>query len=71
MVFSVVDKAKVQFPQLEVRESNLAEHPELGPRYGVIATPAIVVNDRLEFRSVPKEDAFLERLVAIARADGD
>ena len=71
MVFSVVDKAKARFPKLEVREWNLAEHPELGPRYGVMATPAIVVNERLEFRSVPKEQAFLERLAAIATNDGD
>ena len=71
MVFSVVDKAKARFPEIEVREWNLAEHPELGPRYGVMATPAIVVNERLEFRSVPNEQAFLERLTAIARADGD
>ena len=70
MVFSVVDKAKARFPGLEVHERNLAEHPELGPRYGVMATPAIVVNDRLEFRRVPTEQAFLERLAAIAREDG-
>lgn len=71
MVFSVVDKAKARFPELEVREWNLAEHPELGPRYGVMATPAIVVNERLEFRGIPKEQAFLDRLAAIARPDGD
>lgn len=71
MVFSVVDKAKARFPELEVSEWNLAEHPELGPRYGVMATPAIVVNGRLEFRSLPKEHAFIERLAAIARSDGD
>ena len=71
MVFSVVDKAKARFPELEIHEWNLAEHPELGPRYGVMATPAIVVNERLEFRSVPKEQAFLERLAAIATNDGD
>ena len=70
MVFSVVDKAKARFPKLEVREWNLAEHPELGPRYGVMVTPAIVVNERLEFRSLPKEHAFLERLAVIARSDG-
>jgi len=70
MVFSVMDKAKAQFPELEVLEWNLADHPELGPRHGVIATPAIVVNERLEFRSVPKERAFLDRLAAIAKADG-
>ena len=71
MVFSVVDKAKARFPELEVREWNLAEHPGLGPRYGVMATPAIIVNGRLEFRSLPREQAFLERLAAIARTDGN
>jgi len=71
LVFSVVDKAKARFPELEVREWSLPEHPELGPRYGVMATPAIVVNGRLEFRSLPKEQAFLERLAAIARTDGN
>lgn len=69
MVFSVVDSAKARFPELEVLECNLAEHPELGPRYGVMATPAIVVNERLEFRRVPNEQAFLERLAAIASED--
>jgi hypothetical protein len=71
LVFSVVDKAKARFPELEVREWNLAEHPELGPRYGVMATPAIIVNGRLEFRSLPRGQAFLERLAAIARTDGN
>lgn len=70
MVFSVMDKAKAQFPELEVLEWNLADQPELGPRHGVMATPAIVVNGRLEFRSSPKEQAFLERLAEIAKADG-
>lgn len=71
MVFSVIDKAKAQFPDLEVRELNLAEHPHLGPRYGVTAAPAIVVNGRLEFRGRPKYEAFLARLISIATAHGD
>ena len=71
MAFSVVDTAKARFPELEIREWNLAEHPELGPRYGVTSAPAIVVNGRLEFRGVPNYDVFLERLAAIARTDGD
>ena len=66
----MVDRAKARFPELEVREWNLAEHPELGPRYGVMATPAIVVNGQLEFRSVPKEQVFLERLATIAGSHG-
>lgn len=54
-----------------MREWNLAEHPELGPRYGVMATPAIVINGRLEFSKVRGEKAFFERLEAITRHEGD
>ena len=61
----------MRFPDLEVREWDLVDHPELGPRYGVMATPAIVINGRLEFRGVPKEQAFLERLAAIAARVGE
>lgn len=67
----MVEKARARFPNLEVREWNLVEHPELGPRYGVMATPAIVVNGRLEFGGVPREPAFLQRLEAIAARTGD
>ncbi len=63
--------ARGRFTDLEVREWNLAEHPELGPRYGVMATPAVVINGRLEFRGVPREAALLERLEAArSRAGG-
>ena len=66
MVFEAVDKARERFAGLEVREWNLAEHPELAPRYGVMATPAVIINGRLEFRGVPKKAALLERLEAAA-----
>ena len=70
MVFKAVEGAKERYADLEVREWNLAEYPELGPRYGVMATPAVVINGRLEFRGVPKEAALLERLEAARqRAD--
>lgn len=62
----MVDRAKARFPEIGVREWNLVERPELGPRYGVMATPAIVINGRLEFGGVPREQTFLERLEAIA-----
>ncbi len=66
----MVEKAKARFPGLEVREWDLLEHPALGPRYGVMATPAILINGRLEFSGVPREQAFLERLEAIAARAG-
>jgi protein-disulfide isomerase len=66
-----VEKAKARVPNLEVRERDLVQHPELGPRYGVMATPAIVINGRLEFGGLPNERAFLERLEAIAAQAGE
>ncbi len=70
MVFKAVGTAKERFTDLAVREWNLVEHPELGPRYGVMATPAVVINGRLEFRGVPKEAALLTRLEqALKRRD--
>ena len=67
----MVERAKARFPELEIREWSLAEHPELGPRYGVIAAPAIIVNGRLEFRSVPTDEVFLDRLAAIMSTNDD
>lgn len=67
----MVERAKARFPGLEVREWDLVEHPELAPRYGVMATPAILINGRLEFSGVPKERAFLERLESIAAGAGE
>lgn len=54
-----------------MRERDLLEHPELGPRYGVMASPAIVINGRLEFSGVPREQAFLKRLEAVAAGAGE
>lgn len=55
LVSRVVENAKAHFPGLEVREWDLLEHPELAPRYGVMAAPAIVINGRLAFTGVPRE----------------
>lgn len=41
------------------------------PGCGVMATPAIVINGRLEFSKVPGEKAFVDRLAALARHDDD
>jgi protein-disulfide isomerase len=65
-----VDAARGRLPALEVVERNLVQHPELGPRYGVVATPAIVINGRLEFSGVPRARALLDRLEAILAREG-
>lgn len=61
-----MEQARARFPELEVREWDLVARPDLAVRYGVMSTPAIVINGRLEFTGVPKEQAFLGRLEAIA-----
>ena len=62
-----MDQTRAQYPELEVRERSLAEHPELGPRYGVTSAPAVVINGRLEFHGVPDVRTLHARLGTIAR----
>jgi hypothetical protein len=62
-----VEVAKARFPEIDVREWDIFAHPELGPRYGVVSTPAVVINGRLAFRGVPTEHALIERLEAARR----
>lgn len=66
MVQGLIEKAKDRFPQIQLREVNLGDHPEVALRYGVFSTPALVINGRLEFTGVPKERKLLERLHVLA-----
>lgn len=63
----LIEKAKDRFPQVELREVNLADQPQLALRYGVFSTPALVINGRLEFTGVPKEAKLSQRLETLAR----
>lgn len=62
-----MDEARAEFPELQIEEIDVAEHPEVAVRYGVMTTPAIAINGRLEFSGVPREDALRTRLRAAAR----
>lgn len=68
MVQGLLAKAKGRFPNMALRELNLMDHPELAVRYGVLSTPALVVNGRLEFTGVPKEAKLLQRLEDLSRS---
>lgn len=65
-----MDEAREEFPDLRVEEIDVAAHPEVAVTYAVMATPAIVINGRLEFTGVPGEDALRARLRAAARVSG-
>lgn len=61
----MLGKVLAEFPALDWEEVDLIEHPEVAERYRILSVPAVVVDDRLEFPSIPKEGALRKRLTAI------
>ncbi|MCH7850361.1 MAG: thioredoxin family protein [Nanoarchaeota archaeon] len=39
-----------------IKEINLIENPEIAVKYGIMSTPAIIINHKLEFTGIPDED---------------
>ena len=62
MVQKFVAQGGRDFPEMSYQTIDVAESPEIGLRYGVLSTPAIIINDILEFRGVPKEKALRKKL---------
>ena len=62
MVFGLLEKVKVQGTALTVTEVDITVHPELVQQHRILATPAIVMDGRLEFRGVPTARQLLARL---------
>ncbi len=65
---ALIEKAKSQLPDIQVDEIDVAAHPAVAVKYGVMATPALAINGRLEFTGIPREDALLARLRSAAGA---
>jgi hypothetical protein len=51
-----------EFPTLRIRQRTLDQEPELATRLGVVATPAIVVNNQLAFQGRPEGDVLRKYL---------
>jgi len=67
LVLKAIDEARVGLAELQFEEIDIVEHSEVAVRYGVMATPAIAINGRLEFTGVPREVALRARLRAAAQ----
>jgi thiol-disulfide isomerase/thioredoxin len=65
VVQKIVAQGAREFPGLSYRTIDVAESPEIGTRYGILSTPAIIINDKLVFRGVPKEKALRKKLDSI------
>lgn len=62
LVQKIVAQGAREFPGLRYRTIDVAESPEIGTRYGILSAPAIIINDKLAFRGVPKEKALRKKL---------
>ena len=67
MVTRLIHSAKSEISDLEMKEVDITEHPEVAVKYRVMSTPAIAINGRLEFLGVPRENALLDRLRSVSR----
>ena len=66
MVARLIQDASAGLEGLRFDEIDVTQHPEVAVKYGVMATPAIAIDGRLEFSGVPREDALRARLRAAA-----
>lgn len=51
-----------------IKEINIAEHPEIAVKHGIMSTPAIIINGKLAFTSTPKLDEFKKHINKIRNA---
>lgn len=62
---AMLKKVLAELPSLEWEEIDLIEHPEVAERYRIMSVPAVVIDEELEFPTIPKEAALRERIQAI------
>jgi thioredoxin-like negative regulator of GroEL len=66
LVARLIHEASAELGSVQLDEVDISEHPDVAVKYGVMATPAIAVNGRLESTGMPSEDALRARLRAAA-----
>lgn len=62
---AMLKKVFADYPGLDWEEIDLIEHPEVAERYRIMSVPAVAIDGRLEFTTIPREAALRERLAAI------
>lgn len=62
---AMLRKVLADYPALEWEEIDLIDHPEVAERYRIMSVPALAIDGRLEFPSIPKEAALRAKITAI------
>jgi small redox-active disulfide protein 1 len=59
---ALLEKIRGDYPDLSIEEVDIMVHPEEVLKYQLMTSPGIVINDKLEFVGVPKEEDLRQRL---------
>ena len=65
MAYEVVRQAEDAYGPFDVQEIDISQQPDAIQEYGVMTTPSLVINGRLEFSGVPKAKKLIKRLQKI------
>jgi protein-disulfide isomerase len=64
LALEVIRSVQREGSEIRLKLVDVSRQPEVAVRYGVMGTPAIVIDQKLAFRGVPKVDALRRRLLA-------
>jgi hypothetical protein len=65
----VLRRLQVEIPELVWRTADITAEPELGVKYQVPTTPALLIDGRLEFLGYPKEAALEAKIRELAKKE--
>lgn len=58
----VINKIKKDTPNVKVETIDVTEHPDVAQKYMLMTAPGIVIDGKLEFIGVPKEEELRKKL---------
>lgn len=58
----LVEKIKNDFPELKMKVINILKYPKLVEKYKIMSVPAVVIDGKLEFVGIPREDELRKKL---------
>ncbi|HWP48516.1 MAG TPA: thioredoxin family protein [Candidatus Limnocylindrales bacterium] len=61
----VIEKVWPDFPDVKVEIINLIDHAELAVQYGVMVSPALVINEKVAFVGGVSENQLREKLMQV------
>ncbi len=64
-VEAIVKRLSEKHPEIVYKTIDISVKPEVATKYGLLTTPAVAINGKLEFRGVPSKAKFSEKIEAL------